>query len=309
MDRPSCAFTLAGIEPKDNTFKEAGEDVHRSFWRFIVQVGIEVKTRSLLQGLGADGATLRRLTPYTIKHRRSAMGPAEPDAPPLIPAGELSRTIALLTGRAFGDHAEWFWRTDPITGLPWGRVLHWHRIGAGGLPVRDVIGLSFEDWMEILRRGQQWWSAHQRGRAVVVAAEQLGVSIGPGHPAFPSTKPAIPGRTEVERTGWALAEGYRAGFSDSLREVAREEAPPSALPPDVISKIGKPTCMACHGGLNAGLTTYEELSESQKSAIQMWSADKPAAVNAVARMVQAGTGGLMVVGGVLFLNPWVSRRS
>jgi hypothetical protein len=53
MTRPSYAFTLAGIEPKDNTFKDAGEDVHRSFWQFIVQVGIEVKTRSLLQGLGA----------------------------------------------------------------------------------------------------------------------------------------------------------------------------------------------------------------------------------------------------------------
>jgi hypothetical protein len=155
MDRPSYAFTLAGIEPKDNTFKDAGEDVHRSFWQFVVQVGIEVKIRSLLQGLGADGTTLRRLAPYAIKHRKSAMGPAEPDAPPLIPAGELSRTIALLTGRAFADRAEWFWRTDPITGLPWGRVLHWHRIGAGRLPVRDVIGLSFEDQMAIALRGQQ----------------------------------------------------------------------------------------------------------------------------------------------------------
>jgi hypothetical protein len=220
MTQPSYAFTLVGIEPRDLVFRNAGEDVHRSFWQFIVKVGIEVKTRSLLQGLGADGAALRRLAPYTMKHRKSEMGSAEPDAPPLIPAGCLSRTISLLTGRAFADHAEWFWRTDPVTGLPWGRVLHWHRIGAGRLPVRDVIGLSFEDRMEIVRRGQQWWSAYQLGRAVVTVAGRRGTSIGPGHPAFPAAKLLVVAVNEIEQTRWTLAEGYRTGFLDTLRKIS-----------------------------------------------------------------------------------------
>jgi len=58
-------------------FRDAGEDVHRAFWQFIVEAGIEVKTQSLLQGLGVDGEGLHRLAQSTIKHRHSEMGPVD----------------------------------------------------------------------------------------------------------------------------------------------------------------------------------------------------------------------------------------
>jgi len=119
-------------------------------------------------------------------------------------------------------------------------VLHWHRIGAGRLPVRDVIGLSITDQMEIAFRGQMWWSAYQRGRAVVAAAARRQIRIGPGHPAFPP-RSTVTSRTDiprvtfgigsnVERTRRAIEEGYHAGFTATIRRKGLRSDQDSADP-------------------------------------------------------------------------------
>ena len=95
------------------------------------------------------------------------MGPADPDAPPLTPAYGLSRTRSLFTGRAMPGHAEFFWRFDPVTGKPWGRILRYHADGAGRLPVRDVIGLSPASLAWVRDQVGVWWTARQRHDGVL----------------------------------------------------------------------------------------------------------------------------------------------
>ena len=67
----------------------------------------------------------------------------------------------------------------------------------------------------------------------------------------------------------------------------------------VISQIGTPTCMACHGGLTAGLKTFDDLSSGDKAAIAMFGADKPQFTNDAGRVLQGGTGVVMVIGGLV----------
>lgn len=232
MARPSFAFTLAGIEPKDRAFRAAGDEVRRAFWRYIKDEGIAVYCRSRELGLDRHGEPLHRLAASTIANRHSDAAPEETDpyAPALIPAHGKSRTEALLKGRGFADHAEWHWTIDPITGLHWGQVLHWHRIGARNLPVRDVIGFSVTEKLELAQKGAAWWSAFRNGQAVAEQAQKMELPIerikalaGKEPSKFKPT-----GRTNLnditfgiggtrEEVQRAIDEGYSTGFSELPR--------------------------------------------------------------------------------------------
>ncbi len=75
-----------------------------------------------------------------------------------------------------------FWRFDEHTAGPWGRILHYHRIGAGHLPVRDVFGLSPSCVARIKAKVARWWDTRKTGRALVAeglkAAPELRVPAG-----------------------------------------------------------------------------------------------------------------------------------
>ncbi len=126
----SYAFRIRGIEPAhDPAWRSASPDLRRAFWRAVVELGLQAKDRDLAQGLDKDGVPMKGIAASTRKYRRSAMGPADPSAPPLTPAYGLSRTRSLLTGRAMTDHAEFFWRNHG--GQHWGKVLGYHAKGPG----------------------------------------------------------------------------------------------------------------------------------------------------------------------------------
>lgn len=161
----SAVFTVEDISPiRDPLWPIAGEAVHRDFWRAVVAFTLEVKDESLSKGLDRTGSPMVPISDYTRKHRKSAMGEADPSAPPLTPAYGLSRTRAFLKGRAFATHAQFFW------GGGWGRILDFHRRGAfnrrsgRNLPKRDVIGLSYKDLVKVEKLALGWWANWKKGK-------------------------------------------------------------------------------------------------------------------------------------------------
>lgn len=157
----SFAFKVEGVEPPGYRDRP---DLHQEFWRTVVALVLSVKDRELAEGKDALGQPMTPISLYTREHRKSAMGPADPNAPPLTPAYGLSRTRSLLDGRAHAaqHHALFFWRVDPVTGQHWGKILGYHRKGSKKLPVRNVIGLSPAGRAEVQRRARQWWDARVR---------------------------------------------------------------------------------------------------------------------------------------------------
>lgn len=131
-------FTIRGIAPPE--LRGRPDEVRLIFWSFVLDATLGTKDRELAQGLDKDGRPLRPISAYTRAHRRSMMTPTgrgDPSAPPLMPGRALSRTRSLLTGRAFADRCEIYWRYDPFTYDSWARVLRAQRSRG-----RDVIGLS-----------------------------------------------------------------------------------------------------------------------------------------------------------------------
>jgi hypothetical protein len=249
MARDSYAFRLRGVAPADNAFRAAGEDVHRAFWRYIGQEGLVVWKRSRLMGLDRHGVPIESYAPLAASTRakgrwRSHTGHGSAAAPFIVPAGQSSRAIDLLRVRAFADHAEYHWVTDPVTGLHWGQVMWWHKTGAGYLPARDVMGFSQAELMELAQRGAAWWSNYQRGVRVAAQIAARTVPIEHHH-AEPPPKIPLTGRTDlehgtageytdVERTRRAIAEGYHTGFRqlrpEGLDRPAKGRRPPPLEP-------------------------------------------------------------------------------
>lgn len=142
-------YAIAHVAPSGLTRAE-----REAFYAHVVELGLARKDRELAAGLDKDGKPLRPITPETRKYRRSAMTPSgkgDPNAPPLTPAHERSRTRALLTGRAEDDRAYFWWRYDPLTYDSWAVILSYQREQG-----RDVFGLS--------KAGVAWVVAHATAR-------------------------------------------------------------------------------------------------------------------------------------------------
>ena len=175
----SSAWTLFGIEPPDNTFRDSGEDVHRAYWRWIAAVGVDRFHWRCNQGLGSNGEPLTPIAHSTwLKGRkRSYTGLGNANNPPLVPALGLSRFESLLKGRGFIDHAEWYWTVDPVTGLHWGQVAIWQAEGGGGrYPESNVIGWSPADVAWLQDSGHTWWYAFRNGHKLAEAMATLEVA-------------------------------------------------------------------------------------------------------------------------------------
>jgi hypothetical protein len=245
MARPSYSFVVEGIEPKDPRFRAAGEATHRAFWRYLATEGIAVYCASRELGLDRFGVPMHPLAASTIARGRwrSHTGHGDPYGPALDPAHGESRTESLFFGRAFPDHAEFGWRVDPVTGQPWGRILHYHRVGGGHLPVRDVMGFSVEELLELARRGQSWWSAYLHGQLVRSAAERAQLPA-PRIAALAERQPPkmrVVGHTDLERFtfgigGFGVEETRRsieAGYHSGFMQLPRRKPPggAAAAPP------------------------------------------------------------------------------
>ena len=178
-------FSIRGIEPPGLNSRPDAERL--LFWNWALEIALKQKDRDLSMGLDKDGKSLRPISAATRKHRHSEMTPGgkgDPSAPPLEPGRQKSRVRSLLTGKAFVDHIELWWKFDPFTGDSFARVLE--RQAEQG---RDVFGLSPG---ALLRTAAQAWERFRRweagkpvkmpvvpGIAQARPIEPVGTPIGP----------------------------------------------------------------------------------------------------------------------------------
>jgi hypothetical protein len=155
MAAPSIGFRVEVAPPPELASQPAS--VRQEYWREVLRLALAEKDRELAAGLDRYGMPLRPIAESTRRHRRSAMGPADPSAPPLTPARGLSRTRSLLTGSATADGCRVTWAADPLTRSSWARVLSYHAKGSKRLPVRDVIGLAPMRVDHIQRQAHAWY--------------------------------------------------------------------------------------------------------------------------------------------------------
>lgn len=131
-----------------------------SFFKVCRELVLQQFDLQLAAGIGKNGSGLTALKPKTIKYRKSAMGTADPNAPPLTPAHELSRTRSWVDARIMGNSIQVFWRKG------WGQILGYHRAGSKRLPVRDVIGLAESYRQVVVKQAHSWWNSFISGLPV-----------------------------------------------------------------------------------------------------------------------------------------------
>ena len=173
------SFEIGGsIAPPD--VARAPVTRRRAFWGAVSVFVIEAKERELRKGVDIYGNPLAALASSTIKHRKSAMGPAHAYAKPLTPAYALSRTRSLFTAEV-NDNATGvvcWWLYDAVTGASWGDILEYHRTGSDRLPIRDVIGLSPDSLAKVKRQAAAWWVIGRPGAGLSADRGRT----GQGHP-------------------------------------------------------------------------------------------------------------------------------
>lgn len=150
-------YTISGIEPSGLTPAQ-----RKLFYTWVVTFGLKEKDRDLAKGLDKDGMPFHPISEETRKHRRSAMTPSgkgDPDAPPLIPGWQKSRTRSLLKGRAYADRAEFWWAYDAFTGDSWARILEAQRSQG-----RDAFGLGPAALKRVQQAAMRRWEAYRGGQ-------------------------------------------------------------------------------------------------------------------------------------------------
>ena len=176
-------------------------DAVKLMWhQWVVDFGLARKDRELAQGKDKDGV-VGVLSPQTIKHRKSEVGPTTAHAPFLTPSYARSRVRSLLTGRAHTSSAEFWWSFDAVSGRSFAAILH-HQAENG----HDVFGLSPAGtaWVtrEASKRWAGWLAEGHHGRPAV---SPVGTPIRKVAVLKPVAKVPI-GRTDlVNMTGGAGA--------------------------------------------------------------------------------------------------------
>jgi len=159
------SFKIDNIEPWAVRRAPLGDRI--AYWTAVAVFVIEAKEEELIMGLDRYGNPMAELAEITKRHRRSAMGPADPEAPPLQPAHSRSRTRSMFraepTPGARGVVC--WWAYDDVSGDSWGEILAYHRAGGPHLPQRDVIGLSPLMLFEVKSRAEDWWADYLDGGA------------------------------------------------------------------------------------------------------------------------------------------------
>lgn len=201
---------------RDPDFLRASPAVRAEVLRWLVVLGLKEKDHDLAAGLDAGGAALTPVSEATRKHRVSAMGPADPNAPALMPAYAVSRTRLLLEGEPTkkGDAAEFFWGFDAHTGGSWGEILGHHRDGIGARKVkRDVIGLSAAGRARVRQELLSRWQAFKLN--AYRTPERAAV---PG-PELPPPRIGVRGRTDFEHFTYGIGSGT-TGAAESRTALA-----------------------------------------------------------------------------------------
>ncbi len=237
---PSFKVGGAAFEPPGwATASQADRDL---YWQAVLKLVLKAKDSELKAGLDRYGKPMARLAPSTIANRRSAMGPADPGAPPLQPAHGLSRTRSLLTGKATASGVVCWWLVDRVTNATWGEILKHHRAGGGKLPKRDVIGLSPEARAQVKQRAFAWWAKHLAkvqgfdfsvGSAEVVVEAQAAGTWSGWHTAADV-------KAELKTLGIGKKAGGGYDFSAFWAKKKPTPPPPPPKPPSLPRRDPKP---------------------------------------------------------------------
>lgn len=155
-------YAIRGEEPPG--LRAQPEAVRLMFYGWVVEEGMRQKDRDLSMGLDKDGKPLRRIKKSTRLHRHSAMTPTgrgDPSAPPLEPGRQKSRVRSLLTGRAYPDHAAFWWKYDAFTGESFAEILRYQKDQG-----RDVFGLSPAALRRTMARAWEKYRRWEQGKTV-----------------------------------------------------------------------------------------------------------------------------------------------
>lgn len=165
-------YSIRGGEPPD--LRRQSESVRLMYWGWVMELALKAKDRDLARGLDKDGKPLRRISAATRRHRHSEMTPTgkgDPTAPPLEPGRRLSRVRSLLTGRAFADRAEFWWKFDPFTGESFAKILEYQKEEG-----RDVFGLSPRALKRVVSQAWEKYRRWEQGKPVEMP-QQIGVPM------------------------------------------------------------------------------------------------------------------------------------
>jgi hypothetical protein len=148
----------------DPAWTWATDTMRRRFWAECARLALREYAISREAGIDRHGMPLIPIAEYTREHRESAMGTADPDAPPLVPAHGLSRTTSFLRSRYVPGKGLWFWWIyDPRVRSTWGKILHYHATGRAvrGKP-RDVMDLDDAGRQRVREGLARWWMLRRR---------------------------------------------------------------------------------------------------------------------------------------------------
>src|SRR5271157_352478 len=216
-DRESTAvgYRLRMQPPDLSTYPDA---VKLQWFEWVTELGLDRKLKELRKGQDKNGQ-VHPLAPRTIKYRKSEVGPVHKRAPRGIPALDISRVMALLTGRAHLSSAEFWWGFDSVTGDSFAVILHYWADDQG----HDVFGLSPQGTAWVTAEATKKWEAWKAAGGYARPAVNL-----PGAKPVPKVavrqpihKIEIPGRMDLENIDLAgneaeirraMTEGRFTGF-------------------------------------------------------------------------------------------------
>jgi len=216
-DRESTAvgYRLRMQPPDLSTYPDA---VKLQWFEWVTELGLDRKLKELRKGWDKNGKT-HPLKPRTIKYRKSEVGSVHKRAPRGIPALDVSRVMALLTGRAHLSSAEFWWGFDSVTGRSFAEILHYWADDQG----HDVFGLSPQGMAWVTAQALKKWAAWKAAGGYTKPAVNV-----PGARAIPKIavrrqvrKIEIPGRMDLENIDLAgneaeirraMAAGRFTGF-------------------------------------------------------------------------------------------------
>jgi hypothetical protein len=197
-------YSIRGIAPPD--LARQTDSIKLMFWGWVMEAGLKQKDRDLARGLDKDGKVMR-ISAYTRQHRKSAMTPSgkgDPSAPALEPGRQKSRTRSLLTGKAFTDHAEFWWKFDPHIGDSWARILEKQQEQG-----RDVFGLSPAALKRVIAYAWDRYGRWKSGQTV-----ELPVVINVAQ--APAEIPVV-GSTNFGHATFGIGGAPRGQFSGGMR--------------------------------------------------------------------------------------------
>lgn len=178
----------------------APASMRRLYWTKFGEFAAKAKDADLAAGLDKNGAPLAPIANSTREARLnpaySPMGIADPNAPPLTPVYDASRTRSLLRHRADENGVTFYWDYDQHTGNSWGVILSYHRVPVGNRPARDVFGLSPNAQNRARAQAIRWWNSYLSKRLaanVRIAAQRVQDLVpepAPGPYQPPKTKRA-----------------------------------------------------------------------------------------------------------------------